>query len=86
VKRAQPRRTAERQAGWLHRLVYGAALLAVVHFFMQTKADVGEPWAMARSALGSPKAPRICSYVFSMAPGLGNATLRSNSVNRVWLR
>jgi sulfoxide reductase heme-binding subunit YedZ len=31
----------------LHQLVYGAALLAVVHFFIQTKADVGEPWVMA---------------------------------------
>ena len=31
----------------LHQLVYLAALLAVVHFFMQVKADVGEPWVMA---------------------------------------
>ena len=31
----------------LHRLVYGAALLAVVHFFMQVKANVDEPWVMA---------------------------------------
>ena len=31
----------------LHRLVYLAALLAVVHFFIQTKADVDEPWVMA---------------------------------------
>jgi sulfoxide reductase heme-binding subunit YedZ len=31
----------------LHRLVYIAAALAVVHFFIQTKADVDEPWVMA---------------------------------------
>jgi sulfoxide reductase heme-binding subunit YedZ len=31
----------------LHRLVYLAAFLAVVHFFIQTKADVDEPWVMA---------------------------------------
>src|SRR5262245_9507256 len=32
---------------WLHRLVYGAALLGVIHFFMQTKFNVDEPWIMA---------------------------------------
>src|SRR4030095_1145108 len=31
----------------LHQLVYGAALLSVVHFFMQTKFNVSEPWVMA---------------------------------------
>lgn len=31
----------------LHRLVYVAAALAVVHHFMQAKADVDEPWVMA---------------------------------------
>jgi sulfoxide reductase heme-binding subunit YedZ len=31
----------------LHRLVYAAALLGVVHFFMQTKFNVDEPWVMA---------------------------------------
>lgn len=31
----------------LHRLVYPATLLAVVHFFMQTKFTVDEPWVMA---------------------------------------
>lgn len=31
----------------LHRLVYVAALLAVIHQFMQSKADVDEPWVMA---------------------------------------
>jgi sulfoxide reductase heme-binding subunit YedZ len=30
----------------LHRLVYLAALLAVIHQFMQSKADVDEPWVM----------------------------------------
>lgn len=35
--------------GWqrLHRLVYAAAFLSVIHFFMQVKADVDEPWVMA---------------------------------------
>src|SRR6185437_6508716 len=31
----------------LHRLIYPAALLMVVHFFIQTKANVDEPWVMA---------------------------------------
>jgi methionine sulfoxide reductase heme-binding subunit len=31
----------------LHRLVYPAAVVAVVHFFLQTKADVSEPVLMA---------------------------------------
>ena len=31
----------------LHRLVYVAAALAVVHNFMQAKADVDQPWVMA---------------------------------------
>jgi sulfoxide reductase heme-binding subunit YedZ len=31
----------------LHQLVYLAALLSVVHFFMQTKFNVSEPWVMA---------------------------------------
>jgi sulfoxide reductase heme-binding subunit YedZ len=31
----------------LHRFVYLAGILAVVHFFMQTKANVNEPWVMA---------------------------------------
>jgi sulfoxide reductase heme-binding subunit YedZ len=31
----------------LHRLVYAAAALAVVHNFMQAKADVDQPWVMA---------------------------------------
>ncbi|HEX2890727.1 protein-methionine-sulfoxide reductase heme-binding subunit MsrQ [Vineibacter terrae] len=31
----------------LHRLVYVAALLGVVHFFMQTKANAAEPYVMA---------------------------------------
>lgn len=30
----------------LHRLVYAAGALAVVHFFIQSKADVTEPFAM----------------------------------------
>jgi methionine sulfoxide reductase heme-binding subunit len=31
----------------LHNLVYVAAAIAVVHQFMQSKADVDEPWVMA---------------------------------------
>jgi sulfoxide reductase heme-binding subunit YedZ len=31
----------------LHKLIYVAAALAVVHHFMQSKADVDEPWVMA---------------------------------------
>ncbi len=30
----------------LHRLVYAAGALAVIHFFIQSKADVGEPFVM----------------------------------------
>lgn len=41
------RRLGGRRWRHLHRLVYAAALLAVIHFFMQTKADVDEPWVMA---------------------------------------
>jgi sulfoxide reductase heme-binding subunit YedZ len=41
------RRLGGRRWRRLHRLVFPATLLAVVHFFMQTKADVAEPWAMA---------------------------------------
>jgi methionine sulfoxide reductase heme-binding subunit len=41
------RRLGARPWRRLHRLVYVAALLAVVHFFIQTKADVDEPWVMA---------------------------------------
>jgi sulfoxide reductase heme-binding subunit YedZ len=41
------RRLGARRWRRLHRLVYPAALLAVVHFFIQTKADVDEPWVMA---------------------------------------
>jgi sulfoxide reductase heme-binding subunit YedZ len=41
------RRLGARRWRLLHRLVYAAALLAVVHFFIQTKADVDEPWVMA---------------------------------------
>ena len=31
----------------LHRLVYGITVLALIHFFMQSKADVYEPTIMA---------------------------------------
>jgi methionine sulfoxide reductase heme-binding subunit len=41
------RRLGGRRWRRLHQLVYGAALLAVIHFFMQTKANVDEPWVMA---------------------------------------
>lgn len=41
------RRLGGRKWRRLHQLVYAAALLAVIHFFMQTKADVDEPWVMA---------------------------------------
>ena len=41
------RRLGARRWRALHRLVYGAALLAVIHFFIQTKAAVDEPWVMA---------------------------------------
>lgn len=41
------RRLGARRWRRLHQLVYGAALLAVVHFFMQVKANVDEPWVMA---------------------------------------
>jgi methionine sulfoxide reductase heme-binding subunit len=41
------RRLGGRRWRRLHQLVYAAALLAVIHFFMQTKAAVDEPWVMA---------------------------------------
>jgi len=41
------RRLGGRRWRRLHRLVYAAALLAVVHFFMQVKFNVDEPWVMA---------------------------------------
>jgi sulfoxide reductase heme-binding subunit YedZ len=40
------RRLGGRRWRRLHALVYPATLLALVHFFMQTKADVTEPWIM----------------------------------------
>lgn len=40
------RRLGGRRWRRLHQLVYGGALLATLHFFMQTKASVNEPWAM----------------------------------------
>jgi sulfoxide reductase heme-binding subunit YedZ len=41
------RRLGGRRWRRLHQLIYAGALLAVVHFFMQTKAAVDEPWVMA---------------------------------------
>ncbi len=41
------RRLGGRRWRRLHQLVYAAALLSVVHFFMQTKFNVNEPWVMA---------------------------------------
>jgi sulfoxide reductase heme-binding subunit YedZ len=41
------RRLGGRRWRRLHQLVYGAALLSVIHFFMQTKVTVDEPWVMA---------------------------------------
>ena len=41
------RRLGGRRWRRLHQLVYAAALLSVVHFFMQTKFNVNEPWIMA---------------------------------------
>lgn len=32
---------------WLHRSIYAIAILATIHFFMQSKADVTEPFMMA---------------------------------------
>jgi sulfoxide reductase heme-binding subunit YedZ len=41
------RRLGGRRWRRLHQLIYAGALLAVVHFFLQTKAAVDEPWVMA---------------------------------------
>ncbi|MEZ5862972.1 MAG: hypothetical protein R3D25_02425 [Geminicoccaceae bacterium] len=41
------RRLGARRWKLLHRLVYGVAAVAVVHFFMQTKLDATEPWIIA---------------------------------------
>lgn len=40
------RRMGGKRWAALHRLVYAAAALAVVHFFIQSKADVTEPFIM----------------------------------------
>ena len=40
------RRMGGKRWAALHRLVYGAGALAVVHFFIQSKADVAEPFVM----------------------------------------
>ncbi len=40
------RRMGGKRWAALHRLVYGAGVLAVVHFFIQSKADVAEPFVM----------------------------------------
>ena len=41
------RRLGGRRWQWLHRIVYGTAVLAIIHFFIQSKADVWEPLWMA---------------------------------------
>lgn len=40
------RRLGGKRWAWLHRLVYLIGTLAVVHFFIQVKADVTEPFIM----------------------------------------
>jgi sulfoxide reductase heme-binding subunit YedZ len=40
------RRLGGKRWAWLHRLVYLIGALAVVHFFIQVKADVTEPFIM----------------------------------------
>ena len=40
------RRLGGKKWAALHRLIYGAGALAVVHFFIQAKADVTEPFIM----------------------------------------
>jgi sulfoxide reductase heme-binding subunit YedZ len=40
------RRLGGKRWAWLHRLVYLIGILAVVHFFIQMKADVSEPFIM----------------------------------------
>jgi methionine sulfoxide reductase heme-binding subunit len=40
------RRMGGKKWAALHRLVYGAGALAVVHFFIQSKANVSEPFVM----------------------------------------
>ncbi|HEY3144764.1 MAG TPA: protein-methionine-sulfoxide reductase heme-binding subunit MsrQ [Dongiaceae bacterium] len=40
------RRLGGKKWAALHRLIYGAGVLAVVHFFIQSKADVTEPFVM----------------------------------------
>ncbi|MFI4988062.1 MAG: sulfite oxidase heme-binding subunit YedZ [Alphaproteobacteria bacterium] len=44
---AMTRRLGGRRWRTLHRLVYGIAALAVVHYFIQAKANVSEPFMMA---------------------------------------
>jgi sulfoxide reductase heme-binding subunit YedZ len=53
---------------WLHRLIYPIALLAVVHFFMQSKLDVTEPTWMA-GLFGWVLAYRLVRWpVWALAP------------------
>jgi sulfoxide reductase heme-binding subunit YedZ len=43
---AMVRRMGGRERRRLHRLIYAGALLALLHFFMQSAAAVREPWIM----------------------------------------
>jgi methionine sulfoxide reductase heme-binding subunit len=43
---AMIRRLGGRRWRRMHQLIYGGALLALLHFFMQNKSSVNEPWVM----------------------------------------
>ncbi len=40
---AMIRRLGAQRWNWLHKLIYGIAVLAVFHYYLQSKADVSEP-------------------------------------------
>jgi sulfoxide reductase heme-binding subunit YedZ len=57
----------------LHRLVYGIALLALIHFFQQTKADVWVPTFVASLfawLMGYRLVAKVCKVRGELSPGL----------------
>lgn len=77
----------------LHRLTYPIAVLALVHFFMQIKADITQPilfsgllvWLMAyrlwRSRIGDPSIPGLVMLAFAA----GLLTALSETVGIAWV-
>jgi sulfoxide reductase heme-binding subunit YedZ len=97
---AMTKRLGGRRWRNLHRTVYLAALLSVIHFFMQTKANVNEPWVMAglfawlmawRAANWSGRAGRLwvsplLAMVATAVTALGEAVYYAIKVNAPFMR